>query len=69
MGQLQKAVNTFQELINKFPKSPRVPTALYRMGIIFEEGKDLKTARFYYNRVIKDFPNSPEAALARNKLQ
>jgi tol-pal system protein YbgF len=69
LGQLQKAVNTFQELVNKFPKSARVPAALYRMGIIYEEGKDLKTARFYYNQVIRDFPNSPEAALARSKLQ
>lgn len=69
LGQLQKAVNTFQELVNKHPKSARVPTALYRMGIIYEEGKDLKTARFYYNQVIKNYPNSPEAALAKNKLQ
>ena len=69
LGQLQKAVNTFQELVNKYPKSARLPTALYRMGIIYEEGKDLKTARFYYNQVIKNYPNSPEAALARNRLQ
>ena len=69
LGQLQKAVNTFQELVNKYPKSARVPTALYRMGIIYEEAKDQKSARFYYNQVIRDFPNSPEAALARSKLQ
>jgi tol-pal system protein YbgF len=68
LGQLQKAVNTFQELVNKYPKSARVPTALYRMGIIYEESKDLKTARFYYNQVVKDYPNSPEAALAKSKL-
>lgn len=69
LGQLQKAVNTFQELINKYPKSARIPTALYKMGIIYEEGGDRRTARFYYNQVVKDYPNSPEAALARNKLQ
>lgn len=69
LGQLQKAVNTFQELVSKYPKSARVPTALYRMGIIYEEAKDQKSARFYYNQVIRDFPNSPEAALARSKLQ
>ena len=69
LGQLQRAVNTFQELVNKYPKSARIPTALYRMGIIYEEGKDMKTARFYYNQVVRDFPNSPEAALAKSKLQ
>lgn len=69
LGQLQKAVNTFQELINKYPKSARIPTALYKMGIIYEEGGDRRTARFYYNQVARDYPNSPEAALAKNKLQ
>ncbi|MBE0432126.1 tol-pal system protein YbgF [candidate division WOR-3 bacterium] len=69
LGQLQKAVDAFQELLGKYPKSTRVPTALYRMGLIYEQGKDTKTARFYYNQVIKDFPNSPEAALARDKLE
>ena len=69
LGQSQNAVNTFQELVNKYPKSARVPASLYRMGIIYEEVKDLKTARFYYNQVIREFPNSPEAALARSKLQ
>lgn len=69
LGQLQKAVNALQELVRKYPQSARVPTALYRMGIIYEEAKDPKSARFYYNQVIRDFPNSPEAALARSKLQ
>ncbi len=69
LGQLQKAVNTLQELVNKYPSSARVPAALYRMGIIYEEGKDTRTANFYYNQVVREFPNSPEAALARSKLQ
>ena len=69
LGQLQRAVNTFQELINKYPKSARVPTSLYKMGVIYEEGGDMKTARFYYNLVIKDFPNAPEATLAKSKIQ
>lgn len=69
LGQLQKAVDALQELLGKYPKSTRVPAALYRMGLIYEQAKDAKTARFYYNQVIKDFPNSPEAALARSKLE
>jgi len=39
------------------------------MGIIYEEAGDMKTAQVYYNQVIKDFPNSPEATLAKDKLQ
>lgn len=69
LGQVQKAVNTFQELVNKYPKSARVPASLYRMGIIYEESKDTRTARFYYNQLVREFPNSPEADLARGRLQ
>jgi tol-pal system protein YbgF len=69
LGQSQDAVNTFQELVNKYPQSARVPASLYRMGIIYEEVKDLRTARFYYNQVIREFPNSPEAALAQSRLR
>ena len=36
---------------------------------IYEEAKDLRTARFYYNQVLREYPNSPEAAHARSKLQ
>lgn len=69
LGQVQNAVNTFQELVNKYPKSARVPASLYRMGIIYEESKDTRTARFYYNQLVREFPNSPEADLARGRLQ
>lgn len=69
MGKRQDAVDTFNELCTKYPASNRIPTVLYKIGIIYEEAKDLKTARSYFERLIKDFPNSPEAALAKNRLK
>jgi len=68
MGKRQDAVNIFNELINGYPESNKKPIALYKTGIIYEEAKELKVARKYFNRVIKEFPNSPEAILAKNRL-
>jgi tol-pal system protein YbgF len=68
MGKRQDAVNTLNELANGYPESNKKPAALYKIGIIYEEANELKIARMYFNRVIKEYPNSPEAALAGNRL-
>lgn len=68
MGKRQDAVNTFTELITRYPESNKKPTALYKIGIIYEEARDLATARTYYERVISEFPNAPEANLAKSRL-
>ncbi len=69
MGKRQDAVDTFNELITKYPQSNKKPTVLYKTGIIYEEAKELKTARTYYERVIKEFPNAPEASLAKERMK
>uniref|UniRef100_A0A7V0Z3Z2 Tol-pal system protein YbgF n=1 Tax=candidate division WOR-3 bacterium TaxID=2052148 RepID=A0A7V0Z3Z2_UNCW3 len=68
LGKRQDAVDTFNELLNKYTQSNKRSTALYKIGIIYEEAKDTKTAKIYYERVIKEFPNSPEASLAKERL-
>ncbi|MEO0293752.1 MAG: tol-pal system protein YbgF [candidate division WOR-3 bacterium] len=69
MGKMQEAVDTFNELKNVYPESNKVPTALYKIGLIYKEAKDLKTARMYFERVLTEFPNSPEANLAKTQLK
>jgi tol-pal system protein YbgF len=68
LGKRQDAVDTFNELLAKYPQSSKRPTVLYKIGIIYEEARDLKTARTYFEKVITEFPNSPEATLAKNRL-
>jgi len=68
LGKRQSAVNTFQELINKYPKSTRKPTALFKLGVIYEEANDKKQALIYYKQILKDYPNSPEASLVQDKV-
>jgi tol-pal system protein YbgF len=68
MGKRQDAVDTFNDLINRYPQSNKRPTALYKIGLIYEEAKELKTAKMYFEKVTKEFPNSPEATLAKSRL-
>jgi TolA-binding protein len=69
MGKSQEAVNTFQQLLSKFPNSNKRPTALYKMGVIYDEAGDKKTALHYFNKIIAEFPNSAEAILAKDRLE
>jgi len=48
-------------------KSPRAPSALYKLGLLAEQRGDKATARTFYSRVITVYPRSPEADLAAAK--
>jgi TolA-binding protein len=56
-------------MIKQYPTSNKRPTALYKIAIIYEETGDTKSSQYYYNLIVKDFPNSAEAALAKDKLK
>lgn len=40
----------------------KIPEILYRLGIVYAGQRDVKTAVFYYDRVMKEYPNSSFAA-------
>lgn len=59
-----KAWGTFEELLEKYPESPYVPSALYWMGEIrWHQGRE-KEALAFYETVIKDSPESEFADYA-----
>src|SRR2546428_47812 len=57
------------EVVKAYPTSPRAPAALYKLGFLAEQRGDKAAARTYYARVIAGYARSPEANLARDKLQ
>ena len=63
------AAAAYELLMKNFSGSPRVPTALYRLGLAAEQRRDRTAARQYYSKLIASFPRSDEAPLAREKLQ
>jgi len=63
------AVAAYEMLMKNFSGSPRVATALYRLGLAAEQRRDRSAARQYYSKLVATFPRSDEAPLAREKLQ
>ena len=56
------AISDFQMLIQKNPKSDKVPEALFAMGAIYlNKKKDYVKAESVYTKLVMDFPEHPTA--------
>ena len=58
----------YQRVVEESPGSPRVPTALYKLGLLAEGRGDAAAARAAYDRVVQEFPSSDASELARDRL-
>lgn len=63
------AARYYNLVVQNFPTSQRAPTALYKLGLLAENRKDVGSARTFYQRVIQAYPGSDEAALARDRVK
>lgn len=68
-GNLAAADSVYQLVPTRYPKSPSAATGLYKHGVILWDANKRAEARISFNQVIRDFPNSPEAALASDRLR
>jgi len=62
------ARKAFNNVIEKYPSSSKVPDALLKLGTIEIEQRNTVKAREYLTRVTMDFPSSTAARLAAKKL-
>jgi tol-pal system protein YbgF len=65
----EKAILEYQVVIAKYTKSPKRPAALYKQAVSFEKIGDAANAKSRYRDVANLYPASPEARLAKKKLQ
>jgi len=63
------AAGYYRQVLERFPQSPRASAALYNLGLLAERRKDAAGAKDAYQRVIRTYPQSNEAALARDRLK
>jgi TolA-binding protein len=63
------AVAYYGQVVARFRASPRAPMALYRLGRLEEARRNPAAARGYYDRLIRDYPTSDDADLARDRLK
>jgi tol-pal system protein YbgF len=65
---IDSARKAFNNVIQNYPGSSKVPDALLKLGTIEIEQKNQAKAREYLTRVTTDFPSSTAARLAAKKL-
>lgn len=59
----------YRKVVYEYPKSSRAPAALYGLGLLAERHGNKADARDAYNQLLKSYPKSDEAALARDRLK
>ncbi len=65
----EKAILEYQAVIAKYTKSSKRPAALYKQAISFELIGDQVNAKARFGDLVKVYPASPQASLARKKLK
>ena len=64
-----EARKAFLTVTEQYPNSSKRPDALFKIGIIDEYLGDIPLAKIFYNKVIKEFPDSSAASLSKKRLK
>jgi len=64
----EKAILEYQKVIEKYPKGNKVPAALLKQGLAFFNLDDQANGRLILKELVKKYPRTPEADVARKKL-
>lgn len=67
-GDQNQAISKFYDVVTRYPKGSKAPASLLAQGNLFLGMGDTPDARLALSKLIRDYPNSEEAALARQKL-
>ena len=65
----ERAILEYEKVTKNYPDGNRVPYALLKQGLSFFNLGDKTSARLLLQQVIRDFPNTNQARIARSKLQ
>ncbi|MBF0190466.1 MAG: tol-pal system protein YbgF [Magnetococcales bacterium] len=66
--QFPEALMAFNQVLLRWPNSGKVPDCLLKIGFSFYELNDMENANTSLQRLVKDFPNSSPAAVAKPRL-
>jgi tol-pal system protein YbgF len=64
-----QAIVDFDTVRSKYPQSDKVPAALLKQGFAFAELGEKVNARLVLQEVVEKYPQSPEAARAKQRLK
>jgi tol-pal system protein YbgF len=66
--QYEKAIVEYDKVAKNYPEGSKVPYALLKQGLSFLKLGDKASAKLLLQQVIKDFPNTSQARIARARL-
>ncbi|MFH1080034.1 MAG: tol-pal system protein YbgF [Pseudomonadota bacterium] len=66
--QYEKAILEYEKVVTNFPEGNKVPYALLKQGLSFQQLGDKTSSRLFLQQVIRDYPNTNQAGVARAKL-
>lgn len=66
--QWQKAIISFQQLVDSYPKSAVRPDALYRLAESYQQLGQDDTAQPLYEQYLQEYPSGPQAGAAQLQL-
>jgi tol-pal system protein YbgF len=69
LGKYEQAILAYQDVMKKYSKGNKVPGSMLRQAIAFYEIKDKTSAKLLLKKLIKRYPKSKEAAIAKKKLK
>jgi tol-pal system protein YbgF len=61
------AVLEFGKVVQNYPQGNKVVSAIYKTGLAYESMNEIKKAKDYYKKVFDNYPNTPEAKLAKER--
>ncbi|MHB8771725.1 MAG: tol-pal system protein YbgF [Syntrophales bacterium] len=64
----EKAIVEYDKVVKNFPEGSKVPYALLKQGLSFLRLGDKASAKLLLQQVIKDYPNTSQARIARARL-
>jgi len=67
-GRYEEAIVEYEGVIQNYPKGNKVPNAFLKQALSFLKLGDKSSAKLLLQRVIKDYPNTTPARIARKKL-
>jgi tol-pal system protein YbgF len=65
----EKAIIAYDDVIRKYPKGTKVPAALLKQALCWLELGDKTFTRSLLTKIIKDYPASEQAKIAKDKLK
>jgi len=69
LGRFQDAVLSFEQVMTRYPHSQKVASATLKKAMAYDKLRMKNEARILFERVIVQFPRSPEAETAKKALR